>query len=132
MLRDITPRLAYPPAATADDDAEHALAACCVVARDAAAQALARLHADDLRDPRVWRVIRAAAERYGRGEGADLDADIAAIAAAAGVEPAVIRRWVEAPRPVYADAAGTLARVIADAAARRAGRHRGPAAGAHG
>lgn len=97
--------------------AEHDLAGCGIVAREAAARAVWRgIGPEAFYDVRAWEAL-VAVDMLRPDD--DLDASIAKVAAYIEAEPAEVRSWVE-NRSVYADKSGTLAARVLDVAQRRA------------
>lgn len=95
--------------------AAEAVTACAVASPRGAALARARIEPDDLWDPRLIRIYRAALAV----ECVEPDERISAVAAATAIPLADIERMVD-DRPVMWDTSGAFARRVVDAARRRA------------
>jgi hypothetical protein len=107
-----------------DPRAEDDLAGCAAATCRGARLALGRVHPADLYDPRAAQVLARAlsaavvAAELAAPPGDAQDARLAALAAAAGVDPSWLKRVVD-ERAVMFDTAGAIARRVKDAAVRR-------------
>lgn len=112
----VAPTATLTVSVPADIEAEEHLAGCAVGAVGVAMRLRQSMLEEAFYKPGCWRVIEAASSIVDGSRSVDDDVD--AVADAAGVERAEVRRWVES-RTVQADRSGALQRRVMAAAERR-------------
>ena len=97
----------------ADTTLEWWLAVMAFVERGKAEQLMAEMGPEHFYSPKAWEVITASV-----GLDGDLEADLQAVAERAGVEPAMLRHFVDS-RPVYSDRSRSIQRQVIALAEKR-------------